>query len=173
MKISRRRPPARRTSVSRLRATSDLVGTGGRYFVAGVGGVGVPSRCRRMAERGTGVSALHAQLDGLGPSRRPADAVAALNLAKLVAELGGRRRDDPPDRAAIARSMIAATSSGSPVSRRSGTGWEVIRRNWATTCSPLRRSNAACPVSAQNSVAPRRYTSDAASAMRPRALPAR
>ena len=35
------------------------------------------------------------------------------------------------------------------------TGAVVTLRNWATTSSPLCRSKAACPVSAQNSVAPR------------------
>ena len=53
MRISRRRPPARRTSVSRVRTTSGLVATGGRYFVAGVGGVGV-APVFRCAERGDG-----------------------------------------------------------------------------------------------------------------------
>ena len=36
----------------------------------------------------------------------------------------------------------------------------MIRRNWAITFSPLRRSNAAWPVIAQNNVAPSEYTSD-------------
>ncbi|COY11246.1 Uncharacterised protein [Mycobacterium tuberculosis] len=36
--------------------------------------------------------------------------------------------------------MAAATSAGSPCFRRSGIGCEVIRRNWAITRSPLRRS---------------------------------
>ena len=61
----------------------------------------------------------------------------------------------------MARSMTSATSAGNPCSRKSGTGCEVIRRNWATTRSPLRRSNAAWPVNAQNRVAPSEYTSDA------------
>jgi hypothetical protein len=44
----------------------------------------------------------------------------------------------------------------------SGTGPMVMRTNCATTCSPSSRSNAACPVSAVNNVAPNPYTSDAA-----------
>ena len=47
-----------------------------------------------------------------------------------------------------------------PLSRRSGADSLAMRRNWATICSPLRRSNAAWPVSAQNKVAPIPYTSE-------------
>src|ERR1700677_1056019 len=62
MKTSRRRPPARSTSMTRPRATSDPVATGGRYFVAGVGGVVVESErtgldsgdLRRSTPRSTG-----------------------------------------------------------------------------------------------------------------------
>src|SRR4029079_17450399 len=48
-----RRPPARSRSMSRLRLTSDLVGTGGRYLVAGVGGVGVATTSRRTVDGAT------------------------------------------------------------------------------------------------------------------------
>ena len=59
-----------------------------------------------------------------------------------VGHRGARRRsrprwpDGPPDRGPSPVRSRAATSAGSPCSRRSGIGWEVIRRNWATTCSP-------------------------------------
>ncbi len=80
--------------MSRLRATSDLVGTGGRYFVAGVG--------RRLERRGASgipmnrarhgrLSSLHAQTDRTG-HLVDADAVATLNRTKLVAEFGRSRR---------------------------------------------------------------------------------
>ncbi len=121
-----------------LRVTSEPVGTDGRYLVAGVGGAG-PSGCRRRyadAPRASG------ERRRSTPSFRrrafvDADAVAA------------RTPQSPPTSAAvagrsagwraIARSMAAATSAGSPASA----GWDRLRgdpQELAITRSPLRRS---------------------------------
>ena len=51
--------------MSRLRLTSDLVGTGGRYLVAGVGGVGVARTSRRTVD-GTTAAGWPSTLKSMG-----------------------------------------------------------------------------------------------------------
>jgi hypothetical protein len=85
---------------------------------------------------------------GMSSTGKPCIRCTSRNCSPNASAVAGRSsvlRD-------IACSITAHTSVGRPESRRFGIGCLVILRNWATICSPLRRSNTAWPVPAQNSV---------------------
>ena len=120
--------------------------TGGRNFVDGMGSVIVVRRRRGVEVAGSEDPSGSAIPSSGTPSRRCAFRSSSPSSAADPGRSAGSR--------AIACSMQPDTSAGNPADVRSGTPSLATRRKCATTCSPLRLSNAAWPVSAQNRVAP-------------------
>ena len=93
---------------------------------------------------------------------RPVARCAAWRSAAVSAAVAGRSAGS----LAISRSTTSANASGTPCTRRSGTGSRRIRATVTTISSPGSPPNAGPPVSSANSVAPSPYRSVATGSRR-------